>query len=547
VICFLLDNTACFKVRKLGIGGMVVQTNTGLNGVIADFLPDPLVVVREGRCLAANAAFAEKLGYDSRDVDGGLDVKDFIRTGEDQSIKELLEERWAADNRPNAYRAECVSKSGNVIQCDLSSREIEYQDEPAYVLLIHDISEQVRVDREKRAVEEKYRLLIDSSHLSITFWDENGHLLLMNKTGVDDYEGNLDNLLGKHITEIFPSRGIAFLERNKIVAESREKMVVEDYVSFPSGDKWFLSTLQPVEDGDGQFIGIQVVSVDVTEKKLAEEKYRHTNEQLQATLNTLPDLMFEVDSNGLIYDFRAPDPEMLYRIPEEFIGRRVTQVLPKSASDIIMKAIEEATIEGESKGTVYSLEVGGLLQWFELSLVRKGELQGTSCRLVALVRDITERKRNEEQLKLLADDLMVERTELTEKNAALKQILEHIESQKMDLRQQIYSDIEQGIQPIVNGLRKRLGPDFSDHIDEFVDGLNAILSTDRDEFRKQYGKLTSRESEVCELVKTGMSSKQIANHLNLSVLTVLKHRENIRRKLEISGKQLSLATYLRSK
>ena len=59
------------------------------------------------------------------------------------------------------------------------------------------------------------------------------------------------------------------------------------------------------------------------------------------------------------------------------------------------------------------------------------------------------------------------------------------------------------------------------------------------------GSLTSRESEICDLIRSGLSSKQISEALSLSLATVQKHREHIRRKLGLTGRDTNLATYLR--
>ena len=56
--------------------------------------------------------------------------------------------------------------------------------------------------------------------------------------------------------------------------------------------------------------------------------------------------------------------------------------------------------------------------------------------------------------------------------------------------------------------------------------------------------LTMKEKEICHLIKGGLSSKEIAGMLNISTLTVEKHRKNIRRKLGITGKAANLGSYL---
>ena len=57
-------------------------------------------------------------------------------------------------------------------------------------------------------------------------------------------------------------------------------------------------------------------------------------------------------------------------------------------------------------------------------------------------------------------------------------------------------------------------------------------------------KLSPREIEVCNLVRNGLTSKEIASMLRVSPLTVERHRYNIRRKLGIVNAKVNLTTFL---
>jgi PAS domain S-box-containing protein len=154
-----------------------------------------------------------------------------------------------------------------------------------------------------------------------------------------------------------------------------------------------------LRDATGNITGTNSIGQDITERKWMEEKLKLTHEQLAATVNALPDLMFEVDREGRIHDYRGPESEKPYVPVEGFLGKTVNEVLPPEAADIITGAMAEALEHGHHRGAVYSLPLPDGLRWYELSIAHRGDPQAPDVRLIVLARDITDRKRAEEALR----------------------------------------------------------------------------------------------------------------------------------------------------
>ena len=146
----------------------------------------------------------------------------------------------------------------------------------------------------------------------------------------------------------------------------------------------------------------------------------------------------------------------------------------------------------------------------------------------------------------MGEKLRAEHEELTKSNIALQQILDHIEKERLGYKQRICSQVEQAISPLLAKLKKDIAPQRQKGIKNLEEGLNVLLRKEIDVFETRYAGLTPRENEICELIKQGLSSKEIADKLSLSILTVHKHRELIRRKLKITNNAVNLSTYLRT-
>ena len=120
--------------------------------------------------------------------------------------------------------------------------------------------------------------------------------------------------------------------------------------------------------------------------------------QLQATLDAIPDLLFEVDMDGRFHDYHSPRADLLVAPPEVFLGKTIAEVLPADASDICMSALHEAAQHGRSAGKEIILHLPQGERCFELSVATKHEDIDHDMRFIFLSRDVTSRKEAEHAL-----------------------------------------------------------------------------------------------------------------------------------------------------
>lgn len=123
---------------------------------------------------------------------------------------------------------------------------------------------------------------------------------------------------------------------------------------------------------------------------------------LQATLDAIPDLLFDIDINGIIHNYHTNQPDLLTVAPGKFLGKSFHLFLPEEACTIVHSALDEAAEKGVSSGKCYSLMLPRGFATFELSVSRKADAQDGVARFVVLSRDITQRKESEERINKLA-------------------------------------------------------------------------------------------------------------------------------------------------
>lgn len=164
--------------------------------------------------------------------------------------------------------------------------------------------------------------------------------------------------------------------------------------------QWILARSTPEKLPDGSITAYGFIA-NFTEQKKALENQESLTKKLEAVLKLIPDLVFEVGSDGIIYDYHSQVNDLLAAPPELFIGRKFADIIPKDASDVLLSAIEETNQKGYSTGKQYELTLPHGIFWFELSVAPFQSANQVDKSYIVLSRNITERKQIDDKLKQL--------------------------------------------------------------------------------------------------------------------------------------------------
>ncbi len=140
--------------------------------------------------------------------------------------------------------------------------------------------------------------------------------------------------------------------------------------------------------------------------------------------------------------------------------------------------------------------------------------------------------------------LETETRTLESKSIALKEVLNQIEDEKNQVSLRIRANLDHSIIPLIRMLSQKLGPEGRQQLQEIENGLKDVMSPFISKLATGFVSLTPREIEICNLIKNGMSTKEIAGRTSVSEQTVFKQRRNIRKKLRIADGETNLSAYL---
>jgi PAS domain S-box-containing protein len=280
-----------------------------------------------------------------------------------------------------------------------------------------------------------------------------------------------------------------------------------------------------------------------TERKRAEDALR----QQAQVIDQIHDSVVSTDLDGRVTSWNKGAERLFGYSAKQALGKHISFVYPEDQREFLEReVIKPLQKKGDHEIEVRMRRKSGEDFCAHLSLSLLKDLGGTVVGMIGYSMDITERRRAQDALRQTTEQLEIEREALERKNIALREILDQIDAEKNTLKRQVTANIEQAIIPTLLRLKESSPPSQTRIFDMLETDLREIASPFLDTLKSEYAKLSPRELEVCRLIKNGMTSKEIAEALSLSVTTIHKYREMIRKKLDLVNNEINLHTYLQS-
>jgi PAS domain S-box-containing protein len=173
--------------------------------------------------------------------------------------------------------------------------------------------------------------------------------------------------------------------------------------------------------------------------------------------------------------------------------------------------------------------------------------QGEPLAIAHVVREIAERTDLESTLEATLKLVRKQAREIEQQKAALTILLENQEAGKRDIEGCVLANIRNLVVPYIEQLKESSLRESQLHILRIIESrLSDIVSPFVRCLSSNLAAITPSETRIADLIREGKSTKEIAGTLGLSENTVNFHRQNLRKKLGLSGRRVSLRTFLRT-
>jgi len=295
-----------------------------------------------------------------------------------------------------------VRTNGEEFPIEASISRVDVAGRTLFTAIVRDITERKRAEEGARKSEERLHLALRHANAGIWEWDL--------QTNQNTWSEEVWRLYGLEphrcepsyeawLAAVHPHDGERAARRVREAASQGSELSLEYRTSGRTGEvRWLLARGQPIRDASGKPIRYLGVVLDITERKRAQEKLVEAHRRTTAILESISDGFNTFDREWRYTYVNAAGAKMVGKAPEEMLGKNFWGLWPHAADSPFGAAYRRSVAENVPL-QVEAFYPEPLNAWFEVRCYPSPE------GLALFFNDTTKRKRAEEEIRLLNEDL----------------------------------------------------------------------------------------------------------------------------------------------
>ena len=374
---------------------------------LVELSPEPIHVHRDGRFTFMNSAAVKFFRAESLEQMIGRSLYDFLLPEFQAIVKARVGRMERGEVLPRSEQRMRVL-DGSVIDVEVSAAPISDEGKPAVMVMLRDITERKRAERALASSEERFRALTELN--ADWYWEQDEFFRFVDLAQGRDRNGVLQQYVGKTRWELpFNRASDEEWARHKETLEAHETFYDFEMARIDDDGhvlRYISISGYPIFDDQGRFTGYRGIGKDVSERKRAlkaleesENRYRTLVDLSPAPIYLHRDGIFRFLNRAALDFYHASSPD---------------QLIGKDSRDFVAEPYRARSIE-----RVRRMMAGEHLPRIELQIiildgeVRDAELAASIIdeagerSVMVVLRDITDRKRAERELKLLNEELEI--------------------------------------------------------------------------------------------------------------------------------------------
>ncbi len=290
-------------------------------------------------------------------------------------------------------------------ESEARSRADQARSEAAREAAQQQMAAMKRVEQALQDSEKKYRELVEHANSIILRWSSEGVITFLNDFGLRFFGYTAEDIFGRHVMgTIVPESESSGRDLKQLM-----KQICSDPAGFEqsvnenvrrNGERvWISWTNRVVLDSRGEVLEILSVGTDITERKRASEALRQSEEQFRLIMENLADLVAVLDLNGRRL-YNSPSYQRILGEPRKLLGSSsFEQVHPDDRARVEL-VFQETVRSGIGQRMEYRMiDQNGQVRHIESQGSVICDSQGRVSKVVVVSRDVTERRKAEEEIR----------------------------------------------------------------------------------------------------------------------------------------------------
>jgi len=311
-------------------------------------------------------------------------------------------ERTSTTGIPYELELETVNKDGS--NGWMWVRGEAEKDSNGNIIFLHgaaqDITTRKKMELQLRESEERFQLLFNKAPLGYQSLDSEGHFIEVNQKWLDILGYDREEVIGKWFGDFLCSEYVEEFRQRFPLFKAQGHIHSEFEMRSKDGQRLFMAFEGKVgNDKEGKFKQTHCILQDITEQKKAEQKLIESQAHYRAMIETTQDGFWVIDTKGQIIDVNETYCQMTGYKKNELKGMKIRDLEVLETTQDIEKHIK-SIIENESDvfETRHKKKDGSLID-IEISAT----FVDFDAGIFAFCRDITKRKKNENELLYLSN------------------------------------------------------------------------------------------------------------------------------------------------
>ncbi|MFZ2633999.1 MAG: PAS domain S-box protein [Desulfosalsimonadaceae bacterium] len=346
----------------------------------------------KGLILEANLTFAAWIG----EARGGLvntPLTGFILP-EDQDIYYLHRRQLFESGEPQACELRLLCRDKITLWVNIEATAARDPDgAPVCRIVLSDITGRKRVEKTLAEKEEMYRLIYNSVPTAIYHYDHNGTIRACNPKALTLFGLTEEQVIGLNLFEAETDERV--LHCVKTALSGIPSGFAGKYTTISGKKIHFDSYNVPIFSDDHTVTGAIVVIEDIAERVQAEQALQESEEKARALLDATNEAVALFNREGILLDLNEAYARLMDIKKDEIIGKCIWEYFPPEVSEYRKAVLEQVFLTGqpvalteERDNRVYGTHVYPI-----------PNAAGLTTRIAIFARDITDRKRAEDELK----------------------------------------------------------------------------------------------------------------------------------------------------